>query len=113
VVIEQVHQRRSLGPAPSARSLEGVYKAAAAGAWFGLGHPQIQGRARGVELGGGDLGGVGDLAGVGEGLPGQRLAAEDLPPAFLWTVRGLIEHVIGGNERAAIRAGLPTGPRSA
>jgi hypothetical protein len=26
---------------------------------------------------------VGDLVGVGEGLPGQRLAPEDPPPAFL------------------------------
>jgi hypothetical protein len=26
---------------------------------------------------------MGDLVGVGEGLPGQRLAPEDPPPAFL------------------------------
>src|SRR5437773_12509114 len=29
------------------------------------------------------LGGVGDLVGVGEVLPGQRLPPEDPPPAFL------------------------------
>ena len=31
-------------------------------------------------------------------------------PCTQWTVRDLIEHVIGGNERVAIRAGLHTEP---
>src|SRR5437762_6555136 len=65
------------------RSLKGVYKASAVGAWFGLGPSPDPGPGAGVELGGGDPGGVGDLVGVGEVLPGQRLAPEDPPPAFL------------------------------
>src|SRR5213596_141644 len=64
-------------------SLKGVYKAAAVGAWLGLGPSPDPGPGAGVELGGGHLGGVGDLIGVGEVLPGQRLAPEDPPPAFL------------------------------
>src|SRR5207247_8086383 len=59
------------------------YKASPVGAWFGLGSAPDPGPGAGVELGGGDLGGVGDLVGVGEVLPGQRLAPEDPPPAFL------------------------------
>src|SRR5215470_15727578 len=65
------------------RSLKGIYKASAVGAWFGLGPSPDPGPGAGVELGGRHPGGVGDLAGVGEGLPGQRLAAEDPPPGFL------------------------------
>src|SRR6266487_6626189 len=65
------------------RSLKGVYKALSVGAGFGLGPSPDPGPGAGVELGGGDLGGVGDLVGVGEGLPGQRLLPEDPPPAFL------------------------------
>src|SRR6266550_9588987 len=65
------------------RSLKGVYKASAVGAVFGLGPSPDPGLGARVELGGGYLGGAGDLAGAGEGLPGQRLAAEDPPPAFL------------------------------
>src|SRR5512142_2083129 len=64
-------------------SLKGVYKAPTVGARFGLGSSPDPGPGAGVELGGGDLGGVGDLVGVGEVLPGQRLAPEDPPPAFL------------------------------
>src|SRR3954466_7561963 len=37
----------------------------------------------GVELGGGQLGGPGDLGRVGEGLPGQGVPAEDSPPRLL------------------------------
>jgi hypothetical protein len=37
----------------------------------------------GIELGRGNPGGEGDLAGVGEALPGQGLAAEQPPPALL------------------------------
>jgi uncharacterized protein (TIGR03086 family) len=33
-------------------------------------------------------------------------------PCQEWTVRDLIEHVIGGNERVAIRAGLRSEPRA-
>src|SRR5207247_10720692 len=58
-------------------------KASAVGAWLGLGTSPDPGPGTGVELGGSHLGGVGDLAGVGEGLPGQRLPPEDPPPAFL------------------------------
>src|SRR5215471_5587291 len=65
------------------RSLKGVYKASAVGPWFGLGPSPDPGPGAGVELGGGHPGGAGDLVGVGEGLPGQRLAAEDPPPGFL------------------------------
>src|SRR5262249_6442592 len=65
------------------RSLKDVYKASAVGAWLGLGPSPDPGTGAGVELGGGHLGGVGNLIGVGEGLPGQRLAPEDPPPAFL------------------------------
>src|SRR6266478_9532009 len=64
-------------------SLKGVYKALAVGAWLGLGPSPDPGPGAGVELGGGHLGGVGDLVGVGEVLSGQRLAPEDPPPAFL------------------------------
>src|SRR5215468_8485658 len=65
------------------RSLKSVYKVSAVRAVFGLGSSPDPGTGVGVELGGGDPGGVGDLVGVGEGLPGQRLAPEDPPPAFL------------------------------
>src|SRR6516164_5925087 len=65
------------------RSLKGVYKAPAVGAVFGLGSSPDPGPGAGVELGGGHPGGVGDLVGVGEVLPGQGLAPEDPPPAFL------------------------------
>ena len=65
------------------RSLKGVYKASAVGAGFGLGPSPDPGPGAGVELGGGYLGGVGDLVGVGEGLAGQGLPPEDPPPAFL------------------------------
>ena len=37
----------------------------------------------GVELGGGQLGDLGDLVRVGEGLPGQSVPAEDRPPGLL------------------------------
>lgn len=40
-----------------------VYKAAAVEAWLGLGSSPDPGPGAGVELGGGDPGGVGDLAG--------------------------------------------------
>ena len=50
---------------------------------FGLGSSPDPGPGAFVELGGGHPGGVGDLVGVGEVLPGQRLAPEDPPPAFL------------------------------
>ena len=65
------------------RSLKGVYKASSVGPWFRLGPSPDPRPGAGVELGGGDLGGIGDLVGVGEGLPGQRLAPEDPPPALL------------------------------
>src|SRR5712691_8127639 len=65
------------------RSLKGVYKAPAVGPRLGLGSSPDPGPGAGVELGGGHLGGVGDLVGVGECLPGQGLAPEDPPPAFL------------------------------
>src|SRR5215471_18139219 len=64
-------------------SLKGVYKASAIGPRFGLGSSPDPGPGAGVELGGGHPGGVGDLVGVGEVLPGQRLPPEDPPPAFL------------------------------
>jgi hypothetical protein len=35
-----------------------------------------------VELSSGDAGGRGDIVGVGEGCAGERLAAEEAPPAF-------------------------------
>ena len=41
------------------------------------------GPGAGIELGGGDLGGVGDLVGVDEVLPDQRLVPEDPPLALL------------------------------
>ena len=50
---------------------------------FGLGPSPDPGPGAGVELGGGHLGGAGDLVGVGEGLAGQGGVAEDPPPAFL------------------------------
>src|SRR5947199_8709036 len=65
------------------RSLKGVYKAPSVGAWLGLRPSPDPGPGAGVELGGGHPGGVPDLVGAGEGLPGQRLAPEDPPPAFL------------------------------
>jgi hypothetical protein len=65
------------------RSLKDVYKASAVGTRFGLGPSPDPGPGTGVELGGGDPGGAVDLVGVGEVLPGQRLAPEDPPPAFL------------------------------
>jgi hypothetical protein len=55
----------------------------AEGLWLGLWSSPDPGPGTGVELGGGDLGGAGDLVGIGECLPGQRLAPEDPPPAFL------------------------------
>ena len=64
-------------------SLKDVHKAPAVEAWFGFGPSPDPGPGAGVELGGGGLGGVGDLVGVGEGLPGQGGLAEDPPPAFL------------------------------
>jgi integrase len=79
-------------PAPTSRptgsrrrpsATKDVYKASAVRPRFGLRPAPDPGPGAGVELGGGYLGGVGDLAGVGEGLPGQRLPAEDPPPAFL------------------------------
>ena len=48
-----------------------------------LGPSPDPGPGAGVELGGGHPGGMRDLVGVSEGLPGQRLAPEDPPPAFL------------------------------
>jgi len=65
------------------RSLKDVYKAPSVGARFGLGPTPDPGPGAGVQLGGGHLGGMGDLVRVGEVLPGQRLAPEDPPPAFL------------------------------
>ncbi len=50
---------------------------------FRLGSSPDPGPGAGVELGGGHPGGVGNLIRVGEGLPGQCLAPEDPPPAFL------------------------------
>src|SRR5436189_3786508 len=64
-------------------SLKGVHKASAVGTGSWLGSSPDPGPGAGVELGGGHPGGVGDLVGVGEGLPGQRLPPEDPPPAFL------------------------------
>src|SRR5437870_1248245 len=64
-------------------SLKGVYKASAVGPWLGLRPSPDPGPGAGVELGGGDLGGVGDLVGVGEVLSGQCLPPEDPPPALL------------------------------
>jgi hypothetical protein len=65
------------------RSLKDVYKASTVGPWLGLGPSPDPGPGAGVELGGGHLGGAGDLVGVGEGLPGQGGLAEDPPPAFV------------------------------
>src|ERR1700761_854806 len=64
-------------------SSKGVHKASAVVAVLGLGSSPDPGPGAGVELGGGDPGGAGDLVGVGEVLPGQGLAPEDPPPAFL------------------------------
>src|SRR6185312_11383887 len=58
-------------------------KVSAVGTVFRLGSSPDPGPGAGVELGGGHPGGMGDLMGIGEGLPGQRLAPEDPPPAFL------------------------------
>src|SRR3954468_13016410 len=41
------------------------------------------GSGMGVELGGGHLGGLGDLTRVGEGLPGESVPAKDAPPGLL------------------------------
>src|SRR5512142_295005 len=65
------------------RSLKSVYKTPTIGTVFGLGSSPDPGPGAGVELGGGHPGGAGDLIGAGEVLPGQRLAPEDPPPAFL------------------------------
>src|SRR5436189_3799103 len=64
-------------------SLKGVHKASAVGTGSWLGPSPDPGPGAGIELGGCHLGGVGDFVGVGECLPGQRLAPEDPPPAFL------------------------------
>src|ERR1700745_956139 len=64
-------------------SSNSVHKPPAVGAWLGLGPSPDPGPGAGVELGGGHPGGVGDLVGVGEVLPGQGLAPEDPPPALL------------------------------
>jgi hypothetical protein len=50
---------------------------------FGLGSSPDLGPGAGVELGGGHVGGVGDFVGIGEVLPGQCLAPDDPPPAFV------------------------------
>src|SRR5689334_11023351 len=65
------------------RSLKGVYKASSVRTVLGLGSSPDPGPGTGVELGRGHAGGVGDLVGIGEVLPGQGLAPEDPPPAFL------------------------------
>jgi hypothetical protein len=60
-----------------------MYKASAVGPWLGLGSSPDPGSGSGVEAERGHLGGVGDLVGVGEGLPRQGGLAEDPRPAFL------------------------------
>ena len=50
---------------------------------MGWGRPQIQGRARALSWAVATWVAWGDLVGAGEGLPGQCLAPEDPPPAFL------------------------------
>src|SRR5215471_1038905 len=65
------------------RSSKRVYKAPAVGPLFRLGSSPDPGPGAGVELGSGHLGGVSDLVGVGELLPGEGGLAEDPPPAFL------------------------------
>src|SRR4051794_7362420 len=65
------------------RSSKQVGKTASAGSgWWRWPSPDPR-FGMGVELGGGHLGGVGDLAWVGEGLPGQGVPAEDPPPGLL------------------------------
>src|SRR5512144_3393915 len=65
------------------RSSKAVLKAASesAGRWGGA--APDPGFGAGVELGGGDPGGVVDLVRVGEGLAGQGGLAEQAPPALL------------------------------
>src|SRR6266705_4544019 len=64
------------------RSVDPVDKGAASVAWgwWAAPHPRA---GAGVELGGGDAGGQGDLRRVGEALPGKGLAANRPPPALL------------------------------
>src|SRR5689334_20418752 len=64
-------------------SSKGVHKASAVVAVPGLGPSPDPGPGAGVEPGGGDPGGVCDLVGAGEVLPGQRGLAEDPPPGLL------------------------------
>src|SRR5215813_3744430 len=63
--------RRRAGGRLVLRSLKGVYKASAVGTVLGLGPSPDPGPGAGVELGGGQPGGEGDLVRVGEVLPGQ------------------------------------------
>src|SRR4051794_6784878 len=65
------------------RSSKQVGKAAPAesGRWRGPSPDPRSGM--GVELGGGHLGGLGDLTRVGEGLPGQSVPAKGPPPGLL------------------------------
>src|SRR3954471_4870903 len=70
-VLLVLHSSKQAGKAPSAVSWRWWWPSPDPG--FGMA----------VELGGGQLGGVGDLGRVGEGLPGQGVPAEDAPPRLL------------------------------
>src|SRR3954453_17545680 len=65
------------------RSSKQVGKAPSAVSWRCRWPSPDPGFGVAVELGGGQLGGVGDLARVGEGLPGQGVPAGDPPPGLL------------------------------
>src|SRR3954470_7435285 len=65
------------------RSSKQVGKAPSAVSWRWRWPSPDPGFGVGVELGGGQLGDPGDLARIGEGLPGQGVPAEDPPPGLL------------------------------
>src|SRR4051794_19566129 len=74
----------SLAPGPLVlRSSKQVGEATSAVSWRWRWPSPDPGFGVGVELGGGQLGGPGDLGRVGEGLPGQGVPAEDSPPRLL------------------------------
>src|SRR3954463_1994947 len=65
------------------RSSKQVREAASARSWRWRWPSPDPRFGAGVELGGGHLGDLGDLARVGEGLPGQGVPAKDPPPGLL------------------------------
>src|SRR4051812_38717818 len=65
------------------RSSKQVGEPASTGSWRCRWSSPDPGFGVGVELAGGQLGGVGALGRVGEGLPGQGVPADDAPPGLL------------------------------